>query len=282
MYGMADLPKRAPRPNWSGEKYFSKIFLFGTPNEGSASALQSLLKGKSGLGGTTKIPFVRFMTPVDIATMPSVFQLLPHSHTTRFYDEDLQPLSINLFDVANWRKYGWAIYGDKDYLEEFTEAEQGRLEQYFELVLARAKGFHRALNAPVSRRPSVSMFMVGSDCSSTLDAMVVYNDPEKDRWITITKPRSFKNSKGIKYTSGRLKSIMMVPGDGSVTRKSLLAESRINSKGNPGRLGSSLPLTSALFVCENHDRITNNRTIQNNVLISLLSEAKGPAKPKAK
>ena len=47
MYGDADLPKgnRKPVPTWAGSKYFGKVILIGTPNEGSAWSLDSLLNG---------------------------------------------------------------------------------------------------------------------------------------------------------------------------------------------------------------------------------------------
>src|SRR6266404_6427615 len=44
MYGDADLPlgSRKPVPTWAGAKFFDKIILMGTPNEGSALSLSSL------------------------------------------------------------------------------------------------------------------------------------------------------------------------------------------------------------------------------------------------
>ncbi|MEQ1923439.1 MAG: hypothetical protein ABL952_13115, partial [Pyrinomonadaceae bacterium] len=52
MYGDADLPigNRKAVPTWAGAKLFDKIILLGTPNEGAAGALGSLLNGYT-LGG---------------------------------------------------------------------------------------------------------------------------------------------------------------------------------------------------------------------------------------
>ena len=50
MYGDADIPGGAPVPTWAGAKHFDKIFLLGTPNEGSVQALQTLLDGLLVLG----------------------------------------------------------------------------------------------------------------------------------------------------------------------------------------------------------------------------------------
>ncbi len=268
MYGKSDLGNGAPSPNWSGEKHIANIFFFGTPNEGSVEALESLFKGRSSLGGTMKLPFVKYLTPVDIATMPSVFQLLPHVRSTRFFDENLRPLRIDLFDRKIWEKYGWAIYGDKKNMESFSEVEVARFEQYFEIVLRRAKNFHRALDISVDRKSTFGSHYFGSDCKETLDAMVLYKNGE-DRWITLTRPDSFKNSKGISIKSDRLKPLMLAPGDGAVTRRSMLAES-LQTK-----LKKALNSDSQLFVCEAHEKIMNNSEIQSKVLVALIKDSSG-------
>ncbi len=273
MYGKSDLPRGRPVPNWAGERYFSKIFLFGTPNEGSASALETILNGRSSLGGSTNLPFVRNLSPVDIATMPSIFQLLPHRGTTRFYDEDLKPLKVDLYNIETWKKYKWAIFEKEENFKEFSEAEAGRFEQYFEIVLQRARKFHEALDVSSSKRTSMGIFIVGSDCKPTLDAMVIYRDQKHHKWITLTHPHSFRNSKGIKITKKQLKKVLMKPGDGQVTRSSLLAETLAGSRRKSNLFDSALPLTYVLFICENHREITSNPTVQNNVLTALISEA---------
>ena len=46
MYGNADLPAGTRRivPNWAGAKSIGKIFLVGTPNEGSVPSLSGLIE----------------------------------------------------------------------------------------------------------------------------------------------------------------------------------------------------------------------------------------------
>ncbi|MGI8543805.1 MAG: esterase/lipase family protein [Aridibacter sp.] len=273
MYGAADLPVGVPKPNWIGERYFSKIFFFGTPNEGSMETIDAVLKGTSSIGAGTELPFIRNLSPLDIATMPSIFQLLPHPKTEHFYDEDLKDLRVNLYDVETWRKYNWSVYSDDKYLKDFSPAELGKFERYFETVLNRAQKFHQALDAFTSKRVSVGMFIIGGDCIETLDAVVLYKNGMDDKWTTLTKPHSFKNSKGEKVSDEMLRKIMIAPGDGRVTRRSTLAETLADSRRRSILFDSLLPLTSALFVCENHDDITSNPTIQNNFLTALVSEA---------
>jgi hypothetical protein len=205
--------------------------------------------------------------------MPSLFQLLPHARTEKFYDENLNPLNIDLYDIATWKKYGWSIYGDANFEKEFSEAEAGRFETYLALILRRAKRFHQALNVKNTKRSSVGFSLIGSDCKDTLDAVVIYKDIKKDKWITQADTNSFRNSKNEKVESGQLKNIMLMPGDGSVTRRSLLAETLAEDKRQSTLFDSALPLTSAFFICEDHDKLTGNLTVQNNFLTALVSEA---------
>jgi len=272
MYGDRDLSANAHRPDWAGDAHFSKIFLFGTPNEGSADALQVLLEGFGAIKNIN-LPFVRDVTPVDVLTMPAAFQLLPHEGTFQIYDENLEPLDVDIFDISTWRKYGWSIFGEDDLLKRFSEAEVGRMEQYLGIVLSRAKRFHEALTASSNGRGNVGFFIIGSDCIDTLDAVVIYRDVKKDRWVTLSKPDSFRRSDGVKVDSRQLEPLMLRPGDGRVTRRSLLAETLDGGKKQSVLFNSALPLTYALFMCEVHDKLTGNRTIQDNVLTALVSEA---------
>lgn len=273
MYGKNDLPSGKPQPDWSGEKYFSKIFLFGTPNEGSVEAMQTLLEGRSSIGGGTDLPFVRNLSPVDIATMPAIFQLMPHQRTVRIFDENLKPAKVDLYDIETWRKYNWAIYSDEKYLKEFNEADRLKFEQYFALVLKRAHRFHEALDAYSTKRVSAGMFIIGSDCKTTSEAIVLHQDFKTKKWKTLLKPAAFTNSQGKKFSKEELEEIMLVPGDGRVSRSSLLAETLAENRRRSNLFESALPLTYALFICENHDSITSNLTVQNNFLTALVSEA---------
>jgi len=147
------------------------------------------------------------------------------------------------------------------------------MEQYLGIVLSRAKRFHEALTASSNGRGNVGFFIIGSDCIDTLDAVVIYRDVKKDRWVTLSKPDSFRRSDGVKVDSRQLEPLMLRPGDGRVTRRSLLAETLDGGKKQSVLFNSALPLTYALFMCEVHDKLTGNRTIQDNVLTALVSEA---------
>lgn len=272
MYGDKDIGTAQPQPTWAGDEHFNKIFMFGTPNEGSAEALQVLLHGW-GVVKSINLPFVRDVNPLDLLTMPAAFQLLPHEGTFHAYDEFLKPLPVDLFDPATWKLYNWSFYGVDDLLDDFSEAEVGRMEEYLKIVLGRADAFHKALNADGDDRGNVGLFIIGSDCKPTLDGVVIYRDEKKKRWVTLGEDKSFRRSDGEKVDDERVESVIFRPGDGRVSRRSLLAETLAENKRLSVLYDSALPLTYALFICEEHDKLTGNKTIQNNLLTALISEA---------
>jgi len=267
MYGKTGLPKgkHSPRPNWRGMKHINRAFLIGTPNEGAAGALQTLLEGYPVIKGVN-LPFIQDLKAVEVVTMPSVFQLLPYQNSSRFFDENLKPLDVDIYNIKTWEKYGWSVFGRNGVMKGFSEAELGRVEAFIDMVLKRAKRFHQAISAKSPRRKNTfRYYLVGSDCRETLDGFVIYKNLEKDKWVTLTRPKSFRTTKGVKVSSKRLKEIMFAPGDGRVTRRSLFADERANK--NAG----SIQIENTFFVCEVHDRLMGNKFIQNNILTNLLN-----------
>src|SRR5215216_1829973 len=115
MYGDRDLPEagEAPRPDWSGASFVGKLFMFGTPNSGSMEALSVLLEGYSVTEGLRRrVRLLNKLSREDVMTVPSIYQLLPHGAQARFLDRDLRPLSVDLYDPAVWRRYGWSAAND--------------------------------------------------------------------------------------------------------------------------------------------------------------------------
>ncbi|HYP50689.1 MAG TPA: hypothetical protein VEQ34_07090, partial [Pyrinomonadaceae bacterium] len=264
MYGNTDLPAATRRivPNWSGAKHFNKIFLVGTPNEGSLPSLNSLINGFSFLGGGLNLPFVQNLTRFDIFTIPSVYQLLPQSGTLRAFDENLKPLEIDIYNPATWEKYGWAAYQDEDFPKKFTPAEQRSAKPYLRAVLARANRFHEALRATSLTKSPVPVFFLGAECKPTLDGMVIYYDAKKARWRTIFKPDSFERADGTKVSEKELEPLLYSPGDGTVTKRSFLTTAIRNISSNE---------QTSFSVCEEHQNLTGNPEIQK-TLFAVLDE----------
>jgi pimeloyl-ACP methyl ester carboxylesterase len=272
MYGDADLPAgRKPAPTWAGAGNFRQIFLVGTPNEGSVRSLDSLINGVSFFGISINLPFFQNLTKFDLFTIPAAYQLLPADGTLKAYDENLKPLTVDLYDPANWTKYGWSPIDDKDFAKEFTPGEQKNAKAYFAAVLNRARRFQEALNAPTKDIP-VSINIVGSNCKPTLDAIVIYPGKKGDGWKTIFKADSFERSDGQKVTSDELKAVIYASGDGVVTARSRLAETLLEKPGAK----PALPSLSNFSICEEHDKLTANAEIQNYILNVLAGKAAAP------
>ena len=282
MYGDVDLPKDgvAPTPNWGGAAHIQRIIMLGTPNEGSMDAFASILRGYSLTEGLHRLRLFSTLSKELAFSSPSVFELLPHGHSASFVDENLKPLSLDLYDPANWRKYGWSETSRHDFSKRPSDgvapdnraaADAEKEVQYLTAVLHRAQKFQEALDARSSQSP-VTLFSFAGDCEQTLDAPVVVRDEKKNRWLTLTEPRDFRAANGRKISRREAIAAMYVPGDGRVTRNSALGQdsrdaARDGSLSNPG-----LSIAYTVFGCELHGSLPNNQTLQDNALSSLVNE----------
>lgn len=274
MYGDADIPGGTLQPTWAGAKHFDRIFLLGTPNEGSVSALDAMLNGVSYVGGGINLPFFRDINRFDVFTAPSVYQLLPHDGSLRVYDAELKPIELDIYDPATWDEYDWSIWKDEDFTKRFSTIEQNNARPFFRAALARAKRFQAAINANSSKEVPVSFYLIGADCKETLNAFIVRRDEKKDRWITQFNAADFKRSTGEVVTTEALKRVLYGLGDGVVTKRSLAGESLIaNGKAN------TIPVQSEIMQCESHSKLVTNAEIQSK-LFEFLGLAAAPVTQK--
>lgn len=247
MYGAADLPVLKRAPDWAGAKHFKRIFLVGTPNGGSMRALQTLAAGVSPFNLTVNLPFVQNFTRFDFFTIPSIYQLLPSGENLRAFDENLQPLDVDVYDARTWDKYGWNAANDKNFAQHFSGAERQNARAYFVAALERARRFHEALDAGSSNAP-VSIYAVGADCRNTLDAVVIRRDGANG-WKTVFKPSAFRGADGKTVSAEKLRSLLFAPGDGIVAKRSL----------------NDAPIEKEFYECEKHNDLVANRVIQTNI-----------------
>lgn len=268
MYGMSNLTEK-PQPNWAGAKHFNKVFMLGTPNEGSMSSLESLYNGYW-IDTIRGRYYPEFLSREVGFTIPSIYQLLPHGKSAKFYDDKLNPLPIDIYDVKTWKKYGWSVISDKDYMSKLTKVERLRAEKYLELVLLRAKRFHEALDVKTTIPMSLTFLAYGSDCKNTLDGAIIYYNPQEKEWETLMQGNSFTNGNGEKVSDKLVKEKILSKGDGTVPLTSLLAE-------NVTLLtGQSLFLANDIFptrniICEGHTSIPGNKKVQESFSEVLLS-----------
>ncbi|CAN5802125.1 hypothetical protein BH20ACI4_BH20ACI4_34130 [soil metagenome] len=268
MYGDSDLPRGKASPTWAGSRNFDRVFLLGTPNEGSVTSLQAVLNGFSYIGGGLNLPFVQDVSKFDVFTIPSIYQLLPHNGTFNVYDENLQPLKIDLLDPKVWDTYDWNIINDENFKKHFSAAEVKSAKAYFVNVLARAKKFHEALDANTRQSIPVSFYLLGGDCKETPDSAIVYRDKKKNKWKTQFNGGSFERENGEKVSSEEIKKIIYTMGDGVVSKRSLAGETFVKN----GRK-AFLPVTSEIYLCEGHTKLITSANAQDKLFALLFGEA---------
>jgi pimeloyl-ACP methyl ester carboxylesterase len=261
MYGDADLPAGdGPiQPTWLGAEHISKIVMIGVPNEGSADAFATLIEGYSITEGLRRrVPLLNKLTAEDVVSTPSVFQLMPHKDAVSFLDENLQPLAIDLYDPEVWKRYGWSvIYSSPDFRRRYASD----LDLYLAATLQRARRFHEALDAMRDANPPVVLLAIGGDCEETLSSPVILRDQKRNRWLTLTRPREYRTSSGVKISKQKATDAMYGPGDGRVTRESLLGENIFKKLSR-----------YAVFECDLHGQLPRNKTLQDNALTAIVGE----------
>jgi hypothetical protein len=288
MYGDADLPAgdEPIHPTWAGAAHINKIVMIGVPNEGSADAFATLVDGYSITEGLRRrVPLLNKLTAEDAIRTPSVFQLLPHGSSVRFLDENLKPLSVNLYDHEVWKRYGWSPINTPQFRRRYAEPgggtdgalpESGKLaslDLYLMATLKRTQRFHQAMDAISGSKPPVTLLAIGGDCEETLSSPVVIRDQKQNRWLTLIRPREFTSTSGSRFKEKQVTAAMYAPGDGRVTRTSLLGENLGRVQLGSENVGYNLPLTYAVFGCDLHGQLQRNKTLQDNALTAIVGEA---------
>lgn len=271
MYGDADLPPDdvAIRPTWLGAAHISKIVMIGTPNEGTSDAFATLVEGYSITEGLRRrVPLLNKLTAEDAARTPSVYQLMPHQQSAKFLDENLQPLDIDLYDVEVWKRYGWGALSSDEFRREY-KGNVDDLDVYLANTLKRARRFHEALDAVENPESPVVLLAIGGDCEETLSAPVILRDRKHNRWLTLIRPREYRTSAGVKMSKRQVTEAMYAPGDGRVTRTSLLGENLTKTR---DRVTGFTLSRYAVFGCDLHGQLPRNKTLQDNALTAIVGE----------
>jgi len=272
-YGRQGLPaddlseKAVVPPTFAGAEKLRRVILLGTPNMGSVKGLRYFIGGAK--IGVNTIP------PEALLTMPGAYGLLPHPKRRWLINRNGKKLRGRLYTVNFWRTHQWSIFDPevRDRIaSRFKSPEEGEkqlrvLEQFFEKQLKRGQQFHYAISHQPKHdqsgkpRPKVQYIVFGGDCTPTTARGVIEEDKGKDiiRW----QPDEIKHPKpGVNYER-----LMLEPGDGSVTKPSLLGTLTLN----PGAVSQSvIPIAYSLFLCEEHDALTGNISFQDNLLNTLL------------
>ena len=273
-YGTEDvLTDNRLKVTWAGAPWLNKIILLGTPNLGSLSSIEGFVRGQ-------KVGFARIPQEV-VATLPSTYQLFPHRIVNWLLDDAGQPLDADPFDVATWKKYQWNIFDPK--VRERVIRDRGigyyrQLRKRFAEYAERARRFSWSLTVCPDYNESLGgcetgavepprrLVVFGGSCSETPARALL--ETRGDERILRLRPEDVSRS----LSHLNLEALMLQPGDGTVTKPSLLARDALNPL-TPRHAYSYFPLSFAFLLCERHSTLTGNPHFQNNLLDVLLTRA---------
>jgi hypothetical protein len=113
------------------------------------------------------------------------------------------------------------------------------------------------------------LLAIGGDCEETLSSPIVLRDQKQNRWLTLTRPREYRTTSGVKISKQRATDAMYAPGDGRVTRSSLLGETLFRTRHT--KTGFTLS-NYAVFGCDLHGQLPSNKSLQDNALTAIVNE----------
>lgn len=249
MYGDTDLPSdgSVPTPTWAGSEHVERLVLVGTPNAGSAGAIEQLVNG---------VEYARVLPKYDAAilgTMPAVYQLMPRTRHQPVVEENGdQP--VDVFSVAAWERFGWGLLNpDQDavlrrLLPDVKESDRRRqiATDHLQKCLRRASEFHSAMDQTAAPPRGTSIHLIAGDANPTLSQLSVKRD-------------------------GRIVTQKNAPGDGTVLRTSALMDERMTpDRPFSPRLQSPISWSSVMFLFTDHLGMTSDPAFTDNVLFLLL------------
>lgn len=245
MYGGRSLATSGDMPvTWAGARHVEKLIVVGTPNGGSIYPFHDI---KEGFRLSALLPPFK---AVAIGTMPSVYELLPPEADGPLIDEHSRPIAY--YDVAEWERRGWGVldpaHADElaDIMPETPDPTE-RMRQaraHLAKLLVNARAFHRAINRNARPPSNLEMYSFAGDAVKTGSRVQVAAD-------------------------GKAHIIDWIPGDGSVTRASVLRDLRKPHQAAQ-RLTSPIPWTASYFVFTDHVGTTADPAFVDNVLHILL------------
>ncbi|MFK7974811.1 MAG: esterase/lipase family protein [Halioglobus sp.] len=259
-YGSSDVLNSNDFPiNNEGASKARKVILVGTPNLGSTSALQQILIGADFT--------VNDVAPEVLLSFPSAYQLMPHPIVDAVVGSDGIPLERDIYDIRVWRALGWGPFDTKvqQQLQKkgWSTEHLDALERYVGIHLERARRFVWSLTVKNDMAPH-ELIMFGGDCVAS-PARILIEDIGEESFVRLW-PNEIKHPRaGINYEA-----LMLEPGDGAVTKASLLARTRLDPS-IPRHRYSDFPLDYAVMFCGDHTDLPGNITFQDNLLHILLS-----------
>ncbi|MGH8499241.1 MAG: lipase/acyltransferase domain-containing protein, partial [Methylococcales bacterium] len=209
-YGPNDVLDQKKFVPWSeGPKRVRRVVLLGTPNLGSVTSVERLVRGfRLGLR----------LIPVEVLTsFATPFQALPSPITQSVLDTHGNPSKINIFDPEMWKQNQWSVYSPEllKMLEKQTGSpvqaatRQAILQSVFSEHLQRAERFQSALTTPFNS-DGIRIAAFGGDCKLTANQAVL-DEVDGKPFLAFRAKDVVNKVPGIDYDY-----LMMAPGDGLV------------------------------------------------------------------
>lgn len=249
---LVDAADGVPPPTWEGARRVDRAVLVSPPNRGTTRSLRNLANGADD-------PFIPAYEPALVATWLSVPQLFPRNEPLLLSDDTGRHFELDPFDVEGWRTHRWGPYRpeQEDVIRQLFPGvpdpaeRRRRLDAYFAASLERAERFTRVLDAPATPPNGTTLHLFAGDSESTLS-----------RGLALRRDGALHLI--FEAPGDRLEE----PGDGSVTRRSALADLR--PVGSKQWLRSSVSWHSVLFLSDRHTGFFTNRVFLDNLLHLLL------------
>jgi len=262
-YGSVDLLNGNDFPvTMTGADNIRRMVLLGTPNLGSVSAIMAFVEGSR--------PGLRLIPPETMMTMPSVYQLFPHALNNWLVTADGDILERDQFDALIWQRFQIGPWDpalaerlkDRPHSNQAAPDYLASLQAYFAVQLERARRFTWSLTVAQPQHP-MRTILLGGDCAPT-PAKLLVEEIHGESQLRLWPQHVQKPDRGIDYSK-----LMLEPGDGTVTKASLLGRDTMNPAAARHR-HINFRFDSDFFLCERHDSLTGNVTFQNNLLDALM------------
>jgi hypothetical protein len=91
---------------------------------------------------------------------------------------------------------------------------------------------------------------------------VIAGDKDGKKWKTYFRPKTFKRADGTWVSESELKKILVAPGDGVVSRRSLEAATESEN----AKMASILGVGEVKLICGEHNQLAASPTVQEYVI----------------
>jgi hypothetical protein len=170
--------------------------------------------------------------------------------------------------VKTWRRFEWSIFDRRVQRRMRRQSanwpKQAVFERWFEKRLERARRFVWSLMVPTGEIGLIDPTLFGGDCIPSPRRLVI-EEVDGDSRARLRPEQILRPEPGVDYET-----LMYEPGDGSVTRSSLLG-SQAQDPEIPRHEFAPPDAERVLLLCERHDSLTGNREFLDSLLTYLLA-----------